>query len=187
MVCGLGVMAVPAQQQLLRSQPNTPPCRHARLHSRVGPITNACRQDEGFRALEGRSAPAAPATGAAAPEPDGEEWEDVAETGGDPGGAAAAAAGGSEAEGEEEEEEVEGLAAYAREEPPDALLAAAAAGAAGDPGGPGPRPAGASWAAPDPAVARVLRELGRVAAHRHLPAVRDWLRVLVKARSGPAC
>jgi len=119
----------------------------------------------------------------------------VPEAGGAPGGAAAAAASEAkgdgeeegEGKGEEEEEEVEGLAAYTREEPPDALLAAAAAGAAGDRGDPGPGPAGAGWAAADPAVARVLRELGRVAAHRHLPSVRDWLRVLVKARAGPAC
>ena len=75
--------------------------------------------------------------------------------------------------------EVEGLAAYANEDVPEALLAAAAPEASGrlrsadrgtDPG----------WAAPDAAVAGVLRELGRVAAHRHLPAVKDWLRVLVK-------
>ena len=45
-------------------------------------------------------------------------------------------------------------------------------------------PADPRWAAPDPAVARVLRELGRVVAHRHLPAVKDWLRVLVKRVPG---
>ena len=89
------------------------------------------------------------------------------------------AAPGADGEGEEDDGEVEGLAAYANEDVPEALLAAAAPA-----GGAPPRAensgADPGWAAPDPAVAGVLRELGRVAAHRHLPAVKDWLRVLVK-------
>lgn len=77
---------------------------------------------------------------------------------------------------------MEGLAAYANEDVPEALLAAAAPAGGAPPGAgnPGMDP---GWAAPDPAVAGVLRELGRVAAHRHLPAVKDWLRVLVKVPS----
>lgn len=80
---------------------------------------------------------------------------------------------------EDEEDEVEGLAAYAVVEPSEALLGAATRPGA-DPGGASDPNRASGWAAPEPAVAGVLRELGRVAQHRHLPAVKDWLRVLVK-------
>ena len=125
--------------------------------------------------MEGRDAPSAAADGG---EPDGgEEWEDVALGAG---ARAALDAGQAQAvEEEEEEEEVEGLAAYAVVEPSEALLGAAARAGA-DPGGASDPDRAPGWAAPEPAVAGVLRELGRVARHRHLPAVKDWLRVLVK-------